>query len=123
MDTFMDVSVGPKPPGRHRAGLGPADGCGGARRPGLDQKLAVVPCPDIGLPVTSPKAQFVAFMDTEMSIPAGTLTATGTKPRPHVEPGKSAFASGVPNLRSLIVNSGDLPTGSHTRYSSPAPPK
>lgn len=88
-----------------------------------NQKLAVLLRSRTGDPVTSPKAQFVAFMETEISTPAGTLTATGTKPRPHDEPGKSAFATSVPASRSLIVNSGDLPTGSHTRYSSPAPPK
>lgn len=75
------------------------------------------------LPSTSPNAQVSAFMLTLISALAGTLTATGTNARPHEEPGNMAFASSVPALTSLMVNSGDLPTGSQTLYSSPARPK
>ena len=75
-----------------------------------------------GLPLMGSKAQFSWTMETSISEVAGTLTATGTKPRPQHEPGKRAFASSVPALRSLTVNSGLLPTGSQLLYSSPAAP-
>lgn len=76
-----------------------------------------------GLPVHSPKAQLSCCIVIEIRASAGTLTATGTKARPQVEPGKSALASSVPASRSRIVKVGDLPTGSQTLYSSPAAPK
>ena len=73
-------------------------------------------------PTMSPKAQLKDSMLMVISALAGTLTATGTKPRPHEEPGNLASMSVSPVSLDLTTNVGDFPMGSHILYSSPALP-
>ena len=78
---------------------------------------------DWGLPTTRPKAQLSWIMETSTSTLAGTLTVTGTNPRPQQFGGKTAFFSiWLPSTVYVIVNSGLLPSGSQSTYSSPPSP-
>ena len=72
---------------------------------------------------TSPKAQVLAVMWTVIGVDCGTLTATGTKPEPQQLPAKMAVAISVAFWASTMRNSGDLPHGCQSMYSSPAAPK
>jgi len=75
-----------------------------------------------GVPWTRPKPQLSAFISTEISALAGTLTATGLKPKPQQLPGKRVYTSTSPLWRSRMVNSGLVPSGMKFEYSSPNAP-
>lgn len=82
-------------------------------------------CDQRGAPRMSPKAQVdcskrISTSDCECS--AGTLTATGTKPEPHHDPGKTPETSSARFELSTITNFGDAPSGVQFTYCSPAPP-
>lgn len=74
------------------------------------------------LPSTVPKAKVSAVISTLIFLSAGTLTATGVKPRPQHDPGRMATSSTAPVSASVILNSGDLPIGDQPTYRSPALP-
>jgi len=75
-----------------------------------------------GLPVIFPKAHLSTSMLISSGVPAGTLTATGIKPRPQQVPGKYACAISRPVFLLRKVNCGDFPIGFHPMYSSPCLP-
>jgi hypothetical protein len=72
-----------------------------------------------GEPTISPKAQLSNRISIEMfETLFGTLTATGTRPRPQQLPGNLASATILPVALSVTTISGDLPTGFQSLYSS-----
>ena len=75
-----------------------------------------------GFPSTFPNAQFSAFITIVVSTFFGALTAAGLKPKPQQFPGNFTAASVTPESLSLIVNSGDFPSGRNCEYSSPRRP-
>ena len=75
-----------------------------------------------GKPMIFPKANVLVVISTLIFKIEGTLTATGTKPRPQQDPGKMATCNNAPVLALLTVNSGDFPIGVQLKYSSPAFP-
>lgn len=76
----------------------------------------------LGVPSIFPKANVSAIISTLILAVDGTLTATGTKPRPQQDPGKIATSNTAPVSLSRILNSGDLPIGFQPTYCSPALP-
>ena len=77
-----------------------------------------------GLATISPKAQLSKTISMWRSLLLfGTLTATGTRPRPQQLPGNLVSAINAPVARSTTVISGDLPTGFQFLYSSFFEPK
>lgn len=72
-----------------------------------------------GEPTISPKAQLSKRISIEMFRTLfGTLTATGTRPRPQQLPGNLASATILPVALSVTTINGDLPTGFQSLYSS-----